>query len=486
MKNINNDIKKAIQEMGFVELTPIQEQAIPLLDDGQDVIGQAQTGTGKTAAFGIPLINKIDPDLNKVQGIILCPTRELALQVSEEIRKFLKYKHGVKVAAIFGGQDMSRQIQALKTTNIVVGTPGRIMDHMRRKTLKLDHIKMAVLDEADEMLNMGFREDIETILGSINQDIQVALFSATMPKAIIEIANTYQTNAILVKTLNKTLTLPQIEQYYFNIKSNQKTLLLTRLLDFYQPKKSMIFCKTKRGVDTLTGEMNYLGYNAIALHGDLSQGQRNAAMSQFKTGKANIIIATDVAARGLDINDVEAVFNYDIPLEEEYYVHRIGRTGRAGNSGQAFTFVVGREKAKLHKIEDYCKTTITAGTIPSAELIIKAKAGKVFKKAMASINGKDPKAIKELLYAYCEDNGVTVDNMAAALLMEQLGGETQEIDSVSSQGRGRSNDRNRSDRSDRSDRYDRGDRSGNKKDYRSDSSYRGKNKKSSSRRRKKK
>ncbi|MBK5253085.1 MAG: DEAD/DEAH box helicase [Peptostreptococcaceae bacterium] len=483
MKNINEDIRKAIQEMGFVELSPIQEKAIPLLDNGQDVIGQAQTGTGKTAAFGIPLIHKIDPELNKVQGIILCPTRELAMQVSEEIRKFLKYTKDIKVTAIFGGQDMTRQIQALKTTKIVVGTPGRVMDHMRRRTLKLDSIKMAVLDEADEMLNMGFREDIETILGSIDHDIQIALFSATMPRAIIDIANTYQKNAILVKTLNKTLTLPQIEQYYFNIKSNQKTLLLARLIDFYQPNKSMVFCKTKRGADTLTGEMNYLGYNAVALHGDLSQGQRNAAMAQFRSGKARMIIATDVAARGIDVDDVEAVFNYDIPLEEEYYVHRIGRTGRAGKSGTAFTFVVGRETAKLRKIEEYCKTKITPGTIPSAELIIKAKADKVFKKATLALAKKDPTTIKDMIYKYCEDNDVTVDNMAAALLMEQLGGETQDINTDTSHGRdGR--DRNRSNDRDRGRDNNRNDRGRSSRDHRSDSSYRGKSKNSSSRKRK--
>ena len=350
MEKLNNDIKKALEEMGFSEYSAIQKQAIPLLDDGHDIIGQAQTGTGKTAAFGIPLINKMDMEVNQVQGLILCPTRELAMQVTEEMRKFLKYTKGIKVTAVFGGQDITKQIQGLKNSKIVVGTPGRIMDHMRRKTLKLNGLKMAVLDEADEMLNMGFRDDIETILKSIEHNIQIALFSATMPREIIEIADTYQENAIIAKTKNKTLTVSSIDQYHFNIKHKDKSSLLYKLIDFYQPKKSIVFCKTKRGADTLAGEMVAKGYEAVALHGDLSQNQRNYSMAQFRTGKANIIIATDVAARGLDINDVEAVFNYDIPMEEEYYVHRIGRTGRAGNSGKAFTFVVGESKTSLERL----------------------------------------------------------------------------------------------------------------------------------------
>ena len=427
MEKLNKDIKKALEEMGFEEYSPIQKQAIPLLDEGKDIIGQAQTGTGKTAAFGIPLINKIDPDLNQVQGIVLCPTRELAMQVTEEMRKFLKYTKGIKVTAVFGGQEITRQIQGIKTSKIVVGTPGRIMDHMRRKTLKLNGIKMAVLDEADEMLNMGFREDIETILKSIEHNIQIALFSATMPREIIEIADTYQENAVIAKTKNKTLTVSSIDQYHFNIKHKEKSDLLYKLIDFYQPKKSIVFCKTKRGADTLTGEMVAKGYEAVALHGDLSQNQRNYSMAQFKSGKVNIIVATDVAARGLDINDVEAVFNYDIPMEEEYYVHRIGRTGRAGNSGKAFTFVVGREQNKLRKIEDYCKVKIPKGDIPSTENIITSKTNRILDEALRKSNGKNLKAAKSLVYSYCEENHITLDNLATCLLYDQLGYDTDEI-----------------------------------------------------------
>ena len=349
------------------------------------------------------------------------------MQVTEEMRKFLKYTKGIKVTAVFGGQDITKQIQGLKNSKIVVGTPGRIMDHMRRKTLKLNGLKMAVLDEADEMLNMGFRDDIETILKSIEHNIQIALFSATMPKEIIEIADTYQENAIIAKTKNKTLTVSSIDQYHFNIKHKDKSSLLYKLIDFYQPKKSIVFCKTKRGVDTLAGEMVAKGYEAVALHGDLSQNQRNYSMAQFKSGKANIIIATDVAARGLDINDVEAVFNYDIPMEEEYYVHRIGRTGRAGNSGKAFTFVVGREQNKLRKIEDYCKVRIPSGDIPSTESIVSAKTERILKDALNKSKGKNLKAIKSLIYSYCEKSNMTLDTLAASLLFEQLGYETDEL-----------------------------------------------------------
>ncbi|HKK96392.1 MAG TPA: DEAD/DEAH box helicase [Anaerovoracaceae bacterium] len=454
MEKLNNDIKKALEEIGFEDYSPIQKKAIPLLDEGRDIIGQAQTGTGKTAAFGIPLINKIDGDLNQVQGIIICPTRELAMQVTEEMRKFLKYTKGIKVTAVFGGQDISKQIQGIKTSKIVVGTPGRIMDHLRRKTLKLNGIKMAILDEADEMLNMGFREDIETILKSIEHNIQIALFSATMPKEIIEIADTYQENAVIAKTKNKTLTVSTTDQYHFNIKHKEKSDLLYKLIDFYQPKKSIVFCKTKRGTDTLTGEMVARGYEAVALHGDLSQNQRNYSMAQFKSGKVNIVVATDVAARGLDINDVEAVFNYDIPMEEEYYVHRIGRTGRAGNSGKAFTFVVGKEQYKLRKIEDYCKVKIPLGDIPSTESIIKAKTNKILDEAIKNANGKKLKTAKSLIYSYCEENNISLDDLTTCMLYNQLGYDTDEMrvqskpnvktEDIKSKPKYKSNDRNRS------------------------------------------
>ncbi|MEG0663375.1 MAG: DEAD/DEAH box helicase, partial [Anaerovoracaceae bacterium] len=366
-------------------------------------------------------------DSKVAQAIILCPTRELAIQVTDEMRRFTKYTHGIKLVPVFGGQDMDKQIKAIKGAQIVIGTPGRVMDHMRRRTLKLSNIKMVVLDEADEMLNMGFREDIETILTDVPADRQTALFSATMPKAIMDITNKYQRNAVHIKTAQKELTIPRIEQYYFEIRSVEKTDVLCRLLDYHNPKRTLIFCKTKRGADALAGDLKAKGYHAEPLHGDLSQGQRNAAMAQFRHGKANILIATDVAARGIDVDDVEAVFNFDIPMEEEYYVHRIGRTGRAGREGKAFTFVVGKEIYKLKHIESYCRTKITKGTLPSATAVTKTKSDKILNQALRVVKKQDLGDMKKLIRKKLEENGSTVEDLAAAFLKMQMGDDIAEI-----------------------------------------------------------
>lgn len=425
---IDEAILNAVREMGFKTMTPIQEQAIPVMMEGRDVVGQAQTGTGKTAAFGIPLIQNIQAESQNVQALVLCPTRELAIQATEELRRFSKYTKGVKIAPIYGGQDMGKQIQALKGgTKIVVGTPGRVMDHMRRRTLKLDGLKTIVLDEADEMLNMGFREDIETILEDVPEERQTVLFSATMPQAILNITKKYQRNAAFIKTTKQELTIPLVDQFYFEIKSRDKTEVLCRLLDFHDPKRALVFCKTKRGADSLSGDLKAKGYHAEPLHGDLSQGQRNAAMAQFKHGKANILVATDVAARGLDVDDVEAVFNFDIPQEEEAYVHRIGRTGRAGKEGQSFTFVVGREIYKLRSIEGYCKTTIKKGTLPSAVAVRKNKSDKILNQALQMANKKDLRPAGKLLNKKAQESGYPVEYLAAALLQMQLGDDVEEV-----------------------------------------------------------
>jgi ATP-dependent RNA helicase DeaD len=321
--------------MGFETMTPIQEQAIPILMAGQDVIGQAQTGTGKTAAFGIPMIEKIDPDDRRLQALVLCPTRELAVQAAEEIRKLAKYMHSIKVLPVYGGQEIYRQIKALSTgIQIIVGTPGRVMDHMRRHTIRTDAIKMIVLDEADEMLNMGFREDIETILKDIPAERQMALFSATMPQAILDITHTYQNDAKYIRVTPKEITIDLVKQAYYRVQRKDKNEVLCRLMDYYQPKRTLVFCNTKRMVDDLSEVLKARGYQAEGLHGDLSQHQRDNVMSMFRSGTCQILIATDVAARGLDISGVDAVFNYDVPEDIEYYVHRIGRTGRAGRKGQ--------------------------------------------------------------------------------------------------------------------------------------------------------
>ncbi|MDE7060451.1 MAG: DEAD/DEAH box helicase, partial [Lachnospiraceae bacterium] len=307
---LQSPLLRAVTEMGFEEMTPIQAQAIPVVLSGQDIIGQAQTGTGKTAAFGLPILQNIDPKKKSLQAVILCPTRELAIQVSEEMHKFAKFLHGIKIVPIYGGQEIVRQIKALKAgTQIVIGTPGRVMDHMRRKTVKFDDVKIVALDEADEMLNMGFREDIETILRDVPGERQTLLFSATMPQPIMEIARMYQHNAVHIRVVKKELTVPKIEQYYYEVRPKAKLDALTRLLDMYAPKLSLIFCNTKRQVDELVAALQARGYFAEGLHGDLKQQQRDRVMNSFRGGKTDILVATDVAARGIDVDDVEAVFN---------------------------------------------------------------------------------------------------------------------------------------------------------------------------------
>ena len=388
--NLDAKILRAVTDMGFEAASPIQGQSIPLELEGLDIIGQAQTGTGKTAAFGIPLLQKVDPKSKKLQAIILCPTRELAIQVSEEIRRLAKYMHGVKVLPIYGGQEIGRQIRSLKDgIQVIIGTPGRVMDHMRRKTLKLEHVHTVVLDEADEMLNMGFLEDMETILSELPEERQTVMFSATMPPAIAEIAKKFQKDPEIVKVVKKELTVPKVTQYYYEVKPKTKVEVMCRLLDMYDPKLSIVFCNTKRQVDDLVQELQGRGYFAEGLHGDLKQMQRDRVMNSFRNGRTDILIATDVAARGIDVDDVEAVFNYDIPQDDEYYVHRIGRTGRAGREGKAFSLVVGREVYKLREIQRYCKTKIIPQPIPSLNDVTSIKVEKIMDSVEEIIRDSD-------------------------------------------------------------------------------------------------
>ena len=357
--NLSEEIQKAIADMGFEEATPIQAQTIPQILKGFDVIGKAQTGTGKTCAFGIPTIEMIDTDSETVQVLILSPTRELAIQISEELRAVSKYKEGIRILPIYGGQPIDRQITALKKRpQIIIGTPGRIMDHIRRRTLKLADIKLVILDEADEMLNMGFREDIDAILEKVPEEKQTILFSATMPKEILDLSSKYLKNPLHIKAAHKQLTVPSIEQFYLEVSPSSKLEILSRLIDANNIGLSLVFCNTKKQVDELASSLQSRGYSAEALHGDMKQEQRNKVMSKFRKGLIDILIATDVAARGIDVDNVEAVFNYDLPSDVEYYVHRIGRTGRAGKAGKAYTFVVGREIHKLKEIQKYTKSTI--------------------------------------------------------------------------------------------------------------------------------
>lgn len=446
---LDNRIVRAIREMGFEKLSPIQEQAIPYLLQGEDIIGQAQTGTGKTAAFGIPAIQHINPDVKKLQTIILCPTRELAIQAAEELRKIAKYMHGIKVLPVYGGQDISRQIAGLRGVQIIVGTPGRVMDHMRRRTIKLDLVNMVVLDEADEMLNMGFREDMELILGQIPGEHQTALFSATMPKPILEITDRFQNDAKLVKVAAQELTIPLVSQKFYRVKNQDKDAACVRLLEYYQPKLTLIFCNTKKKVDELSDLLREQGFQAEGLHGDLSQAQRDAVMKRFRNGGTSILIATDVAARGIDVDDVEAVINYDIPQDIEYYVHRIGRTGRAGRKGRSFTFANSREIYKIREIERVCHTTITEKKLPGAAKVLKAKADKYLNKAWELHEHEDIELMKSFLQRKMEEEGCDALELAAVMLKLQVGDKGEEIAADEYTKRGnRFGDRGRSGRGD--------------------------------------
>ena len=426
---IDERILRAVTEMGFEYMSPIQAAAIPVMMKGVDLIGQAQTGTGKTAAFGIPTLQSVDPDNRHLQAIILCPTRELAMQAADDLRSFSKYMHGIKVLAVYGGQDISRQIRALSAgVQIVVGTPGRVMDHMRRHTMKMKDVRILVLDEADEMLDMGFRDDIETILEGMPEVRQTALFSATMPEPILQITKKYQHDAEYIRMTPKEITVKAIEQSYYVVPQVYKEEALTRLIEYNQPKRSLIFCNTKRKVDELTSNLKKKGYRVEGLHGDLSQYQRDTVMNLFRFGQADFLIATDVAARGIDVSGVTAVFNYDIPEDIEYYVHRIGRTGRAGKSGQSFTLVSPKEMYKLREIEKICHTRIDENDIPSVKEVKRAKARKIFTDVIDQIESNQVDDTLDYVTKKIEEGEYTAVQLAAGLLKLQMGKEPENID----------------------------------------------------------
>lgn len=425
---LDERILRAVADMGFEEASPIQAQAIPVQTEGRDIIGQAQTGTGKTAAFGIPLLQKIDPKSKKLQAVALCPTRELAIQVADEIRRLAKYMHGVKVLPIYGGQDIVKQIRSLKDgTQVIIGTPGRVMDHMRRKTVKFDNVHTVVMDEADEMLNMGFLEDMETILSQLPEERQTVMFSATMPSAIMDIARKFQQEPVTVKVVKKELTVPKVTQYYYEVKPKSKVEVMCRLLDMYAPKLSVVFCNTKKQVDELVQTLQGRGYFAEGLHGDLKQIQRDRVMNSFRNGKTEILVATDVAARGIDVEDVEAVFNYDLPQDDEYYVHRIGRTGRANREGIAFSFVVGKEVYKLRDIQRYCKTKIVPQAIPSLNDVTAIKVDKILENVADTIGDTDISKTVNIIEKKLLEEDYTSLDLAAALLKMMMGEENEDI-----------------------------------------------------------
>ncbi|PWK29326.1 ATP-dependent RNA helicase DeaD [Arcicella aurantiaca] len=449
---VSEDIKKAVLDMGFETASPIQSEAIPYLLEGRDVIGQAQTGTGKTAAFGIPMVDKVVPFEKYVQGLVLCPTRELAVQVTEEIKKLSKYKKGVWVTTVYGGDSIERQIKSLKAgANIVVGTPGRVIDLIERRALKLENVQMAVLDEADEMLDMGFRDDIESILQETNEDRQTVFFSATMSKPIMALTTRYQNEPKLVKVVKNEITNANIEQLYFDVKGKAKMEVMTRLMDFYGVKLALVFCNQKKKVDEVVEELVLRGYAAEGLHGDLRQAQRTNVMSKFRSGLVTILVATDVAARGIDVNDVDAVFNYDIPLDEEYYVHRIGRTGRAGKSGKAYTLVVGAERNRLRDIMNYTKVKIDKGVIPSFSDVVGVKKGMFIERVQNAIQDGDLDLFGDVFGAL-QHAGFSTEQVVAALVKMNMGVAKNEFADENLEGE---NDRNR--------RNDRGnDRFGNR------------------------
>jgi ATP-dependent RNA helicase DeaD len=420
---------KAIDRLGYEKAAPIQSEAIPLIMSGSDVIGQSQTGSGKTAAFGIPAVESVDSHLRAVQVIILCPTRELAVQVAEEIFKLSIFKRGVQSVPIYGGQSYDRQLRALKQgVQIVVGTPGRILDHIERGTLRLDQVKMVVLDEADEMLDMGFRDDIEQILKAVPIERQFVCFSATMARPITDLINKFSRNPKTIRIEHKVLTVPTVEQAYYEIRGRSKTEALTRLIDLHDLKLGIIFCNTKQMVGDLTDELVARGYSADRIHGDMSQAQRELVMRKFRNSGLEFLVATDVAARGIDVENIEVVFNYDLPWDEEDYVHRIGRTGRAGRSGRAFSLVAGREIYKLQSIERYTRMKIARHQVPSLDEVEEKRTNLFFEKIRAALQRgdfeKESRVVDRLL-----EQGFSSTDIACAVIHELRKDDTRNLES---------------------------------------------------------
>lgn len=417
---IDEQIVRSVSHMGFEEMTPIQEKTIPLALEGKDLIGQAQTGTGKTAAFGIPLIQGCQRDNERPHGLVLAPTRELAVQVAEELNKIGNDK-GIRTLPIYGGQDISWQINALKKRpHIIVATPGRLMDHMRRKTIRLNEVQMVILDEADEMLNMGFVEDIETILQELPEERQTLLFSATMPRQIQNLAQRFMREPELIRIEAKEVTMPSIEQMYLEVPEKQKFDVLCRMMDINPTELVIVFGRTKRRVDELSEALSKRGYSAEGLHGDLTQNRRDIVLRKFKEGTIEVLVATDVAARGLDISGVSHVYNFDIPQDPESYVHRIGRTGRAGKTGVAITFVTPREIGHLHLIEQVIKRKIARKPVPSLVEAFKGQQQITVEKLMRVIEEEDIQKYRGMAEDLLEEtDSVTLLSAALKLLTKE-------------------------------------------------------------------
>ncbi|SKA01614.1 DEAD/DEAH box helicase [Anaerorhabdus furcosa] len=413
---LSKEMLRAIQDCGYNEATYIQSACIPVLLTGGDILGQSQTGTGKTAAFGIPLIELSEVSKHKrPQALILTPTRELALQVVEEIRKFAKYKEGLRTVCLYGGSPIQKQIQDMKKgCDIVVGCPGRVLDHLRRHTLKMENCNKLVLDEADEMLNMGFREDIEAIIKELPDERQTILFSATMPKAILDITKQYQTNPVHIKTPSTELTVAKIEQVVYECKQSDKREVLIQLIELQRPTLAMVFCNTKKMVDDLTSDLVAKGYPAAAIHGDMKQEARANVMERFKSKKINILVATDVAARGIDVDSMDVVYNFDFPQEAEYYVHRIGRTGRAGKEGLAVTLLTPRQRGLVRDLERTTKAKIESKPLPNQKMIREIRSNQVKEDIKNMLNESVSKEIEDLINEF-STQGFSDKELALAL-----------------------------------------------------------------------
>ena len=410
---------ESIRSMEYTKPSPIQAECIPLILQNKDIIGQAQTGTGKTAAYAIPIVERAHHTPAGVQFLVVCPTRELVTQVEKVIRQLAKGRPHVRTVAILGGHSYDRQNEQLRRNpQIVVGTPGRILDHIRRRTLDLNPCEMVVIDEADEMLDRGFLDESDLIMQAVGEHRQTVLFSATMPPRIIELTEKYQQNPVHVNISPTQVLGTTISQGYYAITESSKTPLLHLLLKAHTPKLTLVFCKTKAKTGEVTSMLQQVGVVAEALHGDISQQQRNDALRRFRSGIVNVLVATDVAARGLDIENVELVVNYDVPMQPEHYVHRIGRTGRAGRLGRAISFITGREYRRLREIETYTKTFIERLELPSFDDIKKARfdelvAGLV-EKSIAPLDPEVEAVIRDLT-----DRGVSVAHIAGVLLASQ-------------------------------------------------------------------
>ncbi len=416
------ELLKAVEKMGFEEASPIQTAVIPTILEGRDVVGMSSTGSGKTAAFAIPAIERVDPKVRAVQVLILCPTRELAVQVAEEAGKLALFKRGVMGVPIYGGQSYERQFRALDAgAQVVIGTPGRVMDHMERGSLKLDRLKLVILDEADRMLDMGFREDIEKILSGVPETRQVLFFSATMPRAIQDLIGRYARDPAWIKIDSVAQNRPQVEQTYFEVDRRSKIEALTRLIDVNDFRYGIIFCSTKIMVDDLEEHLHSRGYMTDRLHGDITQAQRDRVMAKFRERKFEFLVATDVAARGLDVDDLEVVFNFDLPNDAEDYTHRIGRTGRAGRKGRAFTFVSGQEIYKLQSMVRWAKLDIRRGKVPSLDEVEEARTNVFFEKIRTALDEKKFKPHDRMIDRLL-DQGYASTDICSALIHLLQGG----------------------------------------------------------------